>query len=335
MKKHSFGTLPSGELVFEYGIRHGNFTASVLDFGATLRTLSVFGVDVAGGFDGIDGYLADDSHQGGTVGRVANRIADARFEIDGVTYHLPKNNGENCLHGGNGFDRHTWEVVKHTEDSIRFKYISKDGEEGFPARLTVFVEYRLTDLGLYITYSAIPEGKTPISLTNHTYFNLDGFGGDVKDHLVTVFADRYTEVDESLIPTGNRPVVEGTAFDLRHGNPIGVSIDALGGVDHNFVLSGECDFNPYGISMRHAAIVDNGKIRMDVYTDRDGVQIYTGNFLGNGPDFKGGIKQVKHGALCLETQTEPNGVNHGKDIYTAGEEYTHAVLYAFKKAPIE
>lgn len=330
MKKHSFGTLPSGDLVFEYSIRRGDFSASVLDFGATLRTLSVYGVDVAGGFDSIDGYLADDSHQGGTVGRVANRIEGAKFSIDGVEYHLPKNDGENCLHGGVGFDRRKWEVVSHTEDSIRLKYVSDDGEEGFPARLTVFVEYRLTDLGLYITYSAIPEEKTPISLTNHTYFNLDGFGGDVRAHRVAIFADSYTEVDGSLIPTGVRRSVEGTPFDLRTLSPIGGAISALGGVDHNFVLSGECDFNPFGVEMRHAAVVESEKIRMDVYTDRDGVQLYTGNFLGGGPNFKGEIKQVKHGALCLETQTEPNGVNHGRDIFGKGEEYTHAVLYAFK-----
>ncbi len=331
MKKHSFGTLPTGELVFEYSIRRGDFAASVLDFGATLRTLSVFGVDVAGGFDGIDEYLSDDSHQGGTVGRVANRIAGACFTLDGVEYKLPKNNGENCLHGGVGFDHRIWEVVSHTEDSIKFKYVSQDGEDGFPSRLTVFVEYRLTDLGLYITYSAIPEGKTPISLTNHTYFNLDGLGGSIISHGVAVYADNYTASDKNLIPTGERPSVAGTPLDLRRLCPIGGAIAALGGVDHHFILSGECDFAPYGTPMRHAATVDNGKIRMEVYTDRDGVQLYTANFLGNGPDFKGGIKQVKHGALCLETQTEPNGVKSGRDIYSAGEEYTHAVLYAFRR----
>ncbi len=331
MEKHSFGTLPTGKSVFEYSIRRGEFTASVLDFGATLRTLSVFGVDVCGGFDKIGDYLVDDSHQGGTVGRVANRIAGARFVLDGVEYSLPKNNGENCLHGGVGFDRRMWELVTHTEDSIKFKYISEDGEEGFPSRLTVFVEYRLTDLGLYITYSAVADGKTPISLTNHTYFNLDGLGGDICGHNVAVYADNYTEVDEGLIPTGRRPLVAGTPFDLREISPIGGAISALGGVDHNFVLSGECDFNPFGVGLRRAATVDNGKIRMEVYTDRDGVQLYTGNFLGNGPDFKGGVRQVRHGALCLETQTEPNGVNSGRDIYGAGEEYTHAVLYAFRR----
>ncbi|MBR3681304.1 MAG: galactose mutarotase [Clostridia bacterium] len=331
MNKNSFGRLPSGVEVFEYHINYGDFSASVIDFGATLRTLSVFGVDVCGGFDEIGGYLCDNSHQGGTIGRVANRIAGASFTLDGVEYRLPRNNGESCLHGGEGFDRRTWEVVSHTESAIRLKYISRDGEEGFPAELTVFVEYRLTDLGLYITYSAVANGKTPVSLTNHTYFNLDGLGKPITSHGVAVFADFYTEVDERLIPTGNRPSVLGTPFDLNKISPIGGAIKALGGVDHNFILSGKCDFCPYGTPMRHAAAVENGKIRMDVYTDREGVQLYTGNFLGDGPNFKGGVRQVKHGALCLETQTEPNGVNNGRDILAAGEEYTHATLYAFSK----
>lgn len=331
MEKRFFGELPTGVKVYEYAISHGDFTASVLDFGATLRTLTVFGTDVAGGFDTIYGYLADDSHQGGTVGRVANRIAGACFTLDGVEYKLPKNNDENCLHGGVGFDRRMWTVVSHGEDAIRLHYDAADGEEGFPSGLAVEVEYRLTDEGLYITYSAVPDGRTPISLTNHTYFNLDGFGEPIISHGVAVYAERYTEVDDSLIPTGVRPEVAGTPFDLREIKPIGEAIAALGGVDHNFVLCGEKDFLYRGTALRHAATVVGKAVKMEVYTDRDGVQLYTGNFLGSGPDFKGGIKQVKHGALCLETQTEPNGVNHGRDIYGAGEEYTHAVLYAFKK----
>ena len=248
-----------------------------------------------------------------------------------MEYRLPKNNGENCLHGGVGFDRRMWKVISHGDEAIRLHYNAADGEEGFPARLSVEVEYRLTDEGLYITYSATPDGPTPISLTNHTYFNLDGFGEPITSHGVAVYAETYTKVDNSLIPTGEHPSVENTPFDLRRIKPVGEAIASLGGIDHNYVLTGEMDYTYRGTSLRHAATVVGKAIRMDVYTDRDGVQVYTGNFLGNGPDFKGGVKQVKHGGLCLETQTEPNGVNHGRDIYGAGEEYTHAVLYGFEK----
>ena len=331
MRKRLFGTLPSGEEVYEYFISSRDISLSVLDFGAAVRTLTVHGIDVAGGFDRLCDYLDDDSHQGGIVGRVANRVGGAEFEMDGVIYKLPKNDGENCLHGGVGFDRRMWHVTEHTEDTLALEYISADGEEGFPAELAVFVEYRLTNNALVIDYRAIPSAKTPIALTNHTYFNLDGLSGDVLSHRVAVYADRYTEVDDALIPTGVRPEVSGTPYDLRELKPIGEAIKALGGIDHNYVLSREAVGTlKYG-RVRHAATVDNGRLTMEVYTDCEGVQLYTGNFLGSGPDFKGGIKQVKHGALCLEAQSEPNCINSGRGFYDGGEIYRQTTAYEFKK----
>ena len=333
MKQRCFGSLPTGERVTEYTITNGKFSARVLDYGAILRSLTVFGRDVVGGFDRIEDYLADDSHQGGTVGRIANRIGGACFTLDGVEYKVTANSGKNCLHGGErGFDRRMWKLVGYDgEDTVSFCYSSADGEEGFPGRLDVSVQYKLTDNGLLISYGGYAHDRTVASLTNHAYFNLDGFGGDILSHRVAIFADEYTAVDGELIPTGEHKSVKGTPLDFTVAKPIGEAIEAIGGVDHNFILSGKDFIMPEASALRLAATVENGDIRLTMYTDRPCVQVYTGNFLGGGPDFKGGTKQVKHGALCLEAQTEPNGVKHGQDILGKGEAYMQTTLYAFEK----
>ena len=253
--------------------------------------------------------------------------------MDGTEYRLPKNDGENCLHGGNGFDRRAWEVTAITDDSITFKYVSEDGEEGFPSSLTVFVTYTLADTALMIDYEAIPDGKTPIALTNHSYFNLDGFGGTVLDHNVKIYAEKYTEVDSALIPTGNHPSVKNTVFDLRSSKKIGAELsDDFAGYDHNFVLSPVEYKNFFGKSLGLVAEVSTTDLSMNVYTDQPGIQFYIGNFLGGAPDFKNGIKRVRHGAFCLETQTEPNCINSAVGFYSRGEKYRHTTVYEFCKA---
>jgi len=322
-----FGTLPSGEEVHLYEIGSESARLTVTDFGAAVVSLVVFGRDVVGGFDTLEGYLMDDSHQGGTIGRIANRVGGARFTMDGHEYRLPDNDNGNCLHGGCGFDRRVWEVLEHNADSVTLGYVSADGEEGFPARVEVKATYRLEGAKLFIEYRAVPDGKTPISMTNHTYFNLDGFGGTILDHRVAIHADKYTEVDESLIPTGNQPYVEGTVFDLHSARRIGDAIsEDFVGYDHNFIL----EYRD-AIALTLAAEVYGKDMYMSVLTDQPCIQFYIGNFLGNGPDFKGGIKQVKHGAFCLETQTEPNSVNAGKGFYDSGREYRHRVVYSFER----
>ena len=215
MKKERFGTLPDGEAVTAYTLQNENALLRVMTRGATILNFRVFGRDIVGGFDTLEDYLADTSHQGALIGRVANRIAGAAFTMDGKEYRLPKNNGENCLHGGDGFDHRNFEVLEADERHLRLTYHSPDGEEGFPSALDVTVEYRLDGTSLLIDYTAVPHGRTPIALTNHSYFNLDGFGTTIEHHVATIYADRYTEVGEDLIPNGYRLRFSRAARDRR------------------------------------------------------------------------------------------------------------------------
>ena len=332
MSKELFGIMPDGREVFTYTLKTDDCIAKVTDYGATLLSLEVFGVDVVGGFDTLEAYMTDDSHQGATIGRVANRIEGARFMMDGKEYRVTQNDNGNCLHGGCGFDFKAWSVSEYDGQKIVFEYTSKDGEEGFPARLDVTVAYILSGSELIIDYKAVPHGKTPVSLTNHAYFNLDGLGSDILGHTLTVHAEEYTAVNSQLIPSGERPCVKGTPFDFTSPKRIGDRIDDTdGGYDHNFILE-PTEYGEYlGKRLGLAAEVTGKKIGMRVYTDQPGIQFYTGNFLGTGHDFKGGIRQVKHGALCLEAQTEPNSINHGIGFYSKGEIYTQTTVYSVYK----
>ena len=332
MTKELFGYDSYGNAVNIYTLKNENCTLKLMDRGASVVSFEVFGTDIIGGFDSVEGYLADDSHQGGTIGRVANRVSCASFTMDGKIYTLPKNDGNNCLHGGEGFDKRMWNVTKHSDDNIVFSYLSEDGEEGFPGRLEVAVSYTLSGTDLIIDYTAIPSSKTPISLTNHSYFNLDGFGKDIKKHKLILYADKYTDVDKNLIPNGKTPSVKGTVFDFTDEHEIGERIsDSFEGYDHNYVISVNTHKEFLGKELGLCATVSSNRLKMNVYTDQPCVQFYIGNFLGKGPDFKGGIKQVKHGAFCLETQTEPNCINHGKAFYDNGEIYTHTTVYSIEK----
>ena len=323
-----FEKLDTGTTVHEYILKNSDAEVAIITFGGIIRKFTVFGKDIVGGYDNIEGYLADDSHQGGIIGRVANRVADAKFVMDGKEYKLPKNDGENCLHGGCGFDRRIWDVVEASDESILLSLKSADMEEGFPSILDVTARYTLSGTALKIEYTAIPDGRTPIALTNHAYFNLNGLGGRILDHTVEIFADRYTEVGDDLIPNGNRPEVRGTVFDLTKPIKIGTHVsDDFIGYDHNFILS-PTEFDG-GLGL--AARVFGDELKMSVYTDQPGIQFYIGNFLGGAPDFKGGIKRVLHGAFCLETQTEPNCINHGIGFYGKGEKYTHTTVYNIEK----
>ncbi len=332
MEKKYFGKLKSGEDIYNYTLKNDKLTVEISEKGATVIKFFAGGKDIVGGFDNIEDYFTDTSYQGATVGRVANRIKNAEFTIDGKTYHLPKNDGENCLHGGSGFHSKKWTVTEYTDTKISLNYFSKDGEDGFPNDLDVTVTYSLISDALKISYRAVPAGVTPIALTNHSYFNLDGFGDTVKSHILTLYADSFTETDENLIPNGKRPAVKGTKFDFLSPTPVLERVDeTFSGYDNNYILSSDqyADFG--GDKLRLCAELTNGKLKMTVYTDQPGVQLYTGNFLGGGANFKGGIKPVKHGALCLETQTEPNCVNDGIGIYRKGEVYTHNTVYKVEK----
>lgn len=331
MEKRLFGKLASGEEVYSYKLSDGEAFAEIMEYGATLLSLCPFGnVDVVGGFDTLEPYTTDTSNQGATIGRVANRIKDAQFELDGKVYKLPANDNGNCLHGGVGFNHRLWKVLNYSDNSITLTYLSPDGEDGFPANLNVAVTYTLKNNSLIISYKAIPDAPTPIALTNHAYFNLDGFGGNILDHTIKIWAETYTEVDEKLIPTGNRPSVSGTPFDLREPKRIGDAYtSSFEGYDHNMILSPDTYKEFEGEKIGLAATLENSKMIMNMYTDQPGVQFYAGNFLGDGADFKGGVPQVRNGALCLEAQTEPDCINHGEAIYSKGEEYKQLTVYEF------
>ncbi len=333
MDKKYFGTLPTGEDVHIFTIKNESAELTVMDRGATIVSFKAFDSEIVGGYDSLDGYLQDTSHQGATIGRVANRIENACFKMDGAIYMLPANDGDNCLHGGIGFDYKMWTVCGFNENSIELTYTSEDGEEGFPAELKCIVKFTLRDTELIIDYDATPSSKTPIALTNHSYFNLDGFGGTVLKHNCQIFADKYTAVNDNLIPSGEHPSVKGTAFDFTEAHKIGERVgDDFIGYDHNFVLCPDSFAEYSGKKLGLAAKVWNDRLEMKVYTDQPGIQFYIANFLGdNKPLFKGGIKPIKHGAFCLEAQTEPNCINHGEGFYDAGEHYTQTTVYKIEK----
>ncbi len=337
MQRKIFGKLDTGITIDEYTISNKSACLSVIDFGLAIRKFEVFGIDVVAGYDSLEDYINDDSHQGAVIGRVANRIAGASFTMDGRAFSLPKNDGNNTLHGGVGFDRRKWELVSIEENEdyakITFSYTSADLEEGFPSELNVTVSYTLIGTALLIDYVAIPEGKTPIALTNHAYFNLDGLGGDIKKHRVEIFADSYTEVGDDLIPTGRHPRVENTVFDFNTPHEIGERIGGdFVGYDHNYNLSPRYDevFSK-SFPLPLIARVSGKTLKMSVYTDQPGVQFYIGNFLGGKPDFKGGIPRIRHGAFCLETGSEPNCINSGIGFYNKGDIYRHRTVYKFER----
>lgn len=332
MNKIKFGNMRDGREVYAYTLKTDEAEVVILSYGAVIQSYKAFGVDIVGGFDKLETYFDDPSHQGGVVGRVANRVENSRFTMDGKVYNLTKNDGENSLHGGCGFDRRLWEVLSYSENAIELSYVSPDGEEGYPATLQTTVKYTLDGASLRLDYTATPDGKTPISLTNHVYFNLDGLGGDVLAHNMQFFADYYTEVNSALIPTGNRPSVAGTALDFRAPKTIGRDISyESAGYDHNMILAPtESDiFNGKELSL--GAIMDNGKLKMSVYTDQPCIQFYTGGGLPGTADFKGGIPAVKFGGVCLETQIEQNCPNRGVNFFEKGETYTHTVVYKVEK----
>lgn len=337
MEKKLFGKLDTGAEIYEYTLSNENALISVIDYGLAIRKFIVYGTDIIGGYDCLADYINDDSHQGAVIGRVANRIEGGSFTMDGISYRLPKNDGENTLHGGCGFDRRKWEYVSCDEcdeySKITFSYRAKDGEEGFPAALDTVVSYTLLGTSLIIEYTATPDGKTPIALTNHAYFNLDGLGGDILGHEAEIFAKSYTAVSDTLIPTGEHPEVVGTAFDFNTPHAIGERIGGnFIGYDHNFVLSPRLDeifSESYPLPL--IARVEGKRLKMSVYSDQKGVQFYIGNFLGGSPDFKGGIPRIRHGAFCLETQSEPNCVNHGEGFYEKGDIYRHNTIYKIER----
>ena len=340
ISERSFGNYDN-KTITEYTIRNSSgMEASILDYGGTVTKLMVpdkngnFG-DVVLGFNSFDGYLQkNDPYFGSLVGRYANRISHAKFILDGATYILAANNNGNSLHGGNkGFDKVIWTAEKLTDSSLRLTYRSKEGEEGYPGNLTAQVVYTLgNDNSLSLEYAASTDKATPVNLTNHSYFNLSaGKDSTILNHQLELNADKYTPVNDKLIPTGEIANVKNTAMDFTSAKTIGKDIQNVkgGGYDHNWIL------NRKGDGLQKAAVLydPNSGRQMEMFTTEPGVQFYSGNFLdGTLQHTKNGNRYVQHGALCLEAQHFPDSPNQPafpSTILKPGETYRQTTVYKF------
>lgn len=333
MANRLFGHMPDGMPVQEYTLQNGKMTAKILTYGGTLQSLTVDGRDVVCGFDTVEDYLEDTSYQGALIGRVGNRIGGGKFTMNGKEYVLAKNdNGKNHLHGGTiGFNRRVWTVEEADDLHITLSLLAEDGEEGYPGNLFVKVTYTLAEDAIMLAYNAVCDADTPINLTNHAYFNLGGVGsGDILAMTAKIAADTITAVDDDLIPTGEHPDVAGTPFDFRTENTVGARLsDAFTGYDHNYIFANAPEKEVFGIELPHVASFSDKGLTMEVYTDRPCAQFYTANFLGGKPDFKGGVVRLPRTAFCFETQSEPDGVNHGALPLKANELFHTVTVYRF------
>lgn len=339
-----FGTTADGDEVSVFTLTNdGGSVVRLLEIGAIVAEISVPDrvgelADVVLGFDRLEEYAVNPAYFGCATGRVANRIAGGRFELDGRAIQLAINAPPNHIHGGEGgLHRVLWRGTPEEVPegaAVRFSYVSADGDDGYPGKLSMEILYTFTRAnGLRIDYLATTEKPTPINLTNHSYFNLAGHNaGSVLDHVVAIKASRFTERDENGVPSGRILPVEGTPLDLREATRVGERInelaDAGGGFDHNFVLD-RWD----GTTCRQIAEVIEplrGR-RMQVHTTQPGVQFYTGNFL-NGLQGKGGAVYNRHYGLCLETQHFPDSVNHAdfpSTILRPGDTFRETTEYRF------
>jgi aldose 1-epimerase len=344
VKVSEFGKTADGTPVEEFTLTNSTgATVKLISRGATLKEWLVPDkngevADVVFGFDDVAGYESPaNGYFGCTAGRVANRIAKGKFTLDGKDYTLATNDAPNALHGGEkrSLDKVVWQGKPFKSDDgegVVFTYSSPDGEEGYPGKLDMQVTYTLNDKNeLRIDYSATTDQATPVNLTNHAYFNLAGAGSPtINDHELTLTADRYTPVDDTLIPTGELASVEGTPFDFRQPHAIGERVDQLGtgtgaGYDHNFVLNNQDGDLAVAAKVRDPK---SGRV-LTVSTTEPGIQFYGGNFL-EGAAGKGGKKYAYRSGFCLETQHYPDSVNQENFppiVLRPGEKYTHTCIY--------
>lgn len=342
-----FGNLPDGSAVTLYTFRNAKGTEmKVINYGGiitSLKTADRSGLfeDVVLGYDSLSGYIKAPSFFGCIVGRYGNRIAKGQFKLDGKTYNLVKNNGENHLHGGTkGFDKKMWEATPSTSAegaSLRLSYLSKDMEEGYPGNLQVTVIYTLTnDNELKIEYEATTDKKTILNLTNHSYFNLSGnTKRNILDHKLSLAASKFLPVDATLIPTGELKDVKGTPFDFTSPEVIGKRINdehpqikAGIGYDHCWVF----DKAPGTLGLG-ATVYDTLSGRyMEMFTTEPGTQFYSGNFLNGTVTGKFNTVYEKRYGLCLETQHFPDSPNQPKFpsvVLSPGELYKTQTVYKF------
>jgi aldose 1-epimerase len=337
----AFGKTPEGNDITLYTIDNGNgIEMKVMNYGAilvSLKTPDKKGVseDIVLGFDSLSQYVKDKDFFGGTVGRFGNRIGGAKFTLDGKTYTLTANNGKNQLHGGSkGFYKAIWKGEKISfgdSAGVKFTYVSKDGEEGYPGNLTISCTYMLSKKQeMTISLIATTDKSTPVNLTNHSYFNLSGNAKrDILGSELTIPADSYTPVDSTLIPTGVIAPVKGTPMSFIAPTAIGARIQNVpGGYDHNYVLGKAA--NTYPLSARLWEPV-SGRV-MEISSKEPGIQFYSGNFLNGSIKGKAGKAYQKYFACCLEPQhfpDSPNKPDFPNTILKPGETYTNVIAYKF------
>ncbi len=340
-----------GKAVLLYTLDNGRgLRLKVTNYGGIITSLETpdrtgRSADITLGYDRLADYVKATPYFGALIGRYGNRIANGRFTLDGVTYTLATNNapgGIPCgLHGGlKGFDKVVWDaepVEKDGDPGLKLRYVSRDGEEGYPGTLEVTVHYWLTkDNALRITYHASTDKATPVNLTQHAYFNLAGHAaGPILDHQLMLAADRFTPVNKGLIPTGELRPVDGTPFDFRRPTAIGARIGSQdeqmvfgGGYDHNWVVNGKAG------DLRLAARVTEPKSgrAMEVWTREPGIQFYCGNFLDGSNVGKGGKPYAYRTGFCLETQHYPDSPNQPgfpSTILRPGQSYDTETVYKF------
>ncbi len=321
MEKHIYGTI-NGENIYTHTIKNANLTMSVINYGAIITDLSFDNsgkqINLVLKHDSLEEYATTKVYYGATVGRFANRIEKGQFILNDTKYQLAQNEGETTLHGGiEGFNRKVWQVKEFTENSITLFYQSMDREQGFPGTLDTTVKYTLTDNNeLVIDYFATTDKDTIVSLTNHSYFNVSGTENTTDGILLYINADNITPADEKLIVRGDFLKVDGTLFDYRKETPFirdlssDKTLGARGCYDENFALNGT------GYRKVAHTFSPITKLKMEVYTDQNGLQVYTGN---------------PHG-IALETQNYPNCINcktYPSPILRKGEEYKSRTAYKF------
>lgn len=333
MQKENFETtIDAKEVTLAEISNNGRLKAAISNYGARLLNLVYDEVNVIVSFARLEDYFKPPVfYHGATIGRYANRIKNGKFTLNGMVYTLPINNGSNHLHGGpNGFHNQVWEFTEQTGSSVTLCYLSRNGEEGYPGNLDVYVTFTVTaEDALEIWYRASTDAATPVNLTNHAYFNLNG-GGTALQHELCINADRYTPVDEALIPTGIEPV-EGTAFDFRLPKKLGEDINNNeeqlrigGGYDHNFVLNKAEE----GLTLAVKARGEKTGIMMETFTTEPGVQLFSGNFP---EDVLPGSYRT---SFCLETQhfpDSPNQPSFPRTILEKGQEFSSKTVYKFSK----
>ncbi|MET1413641.1 aldose epimerase family protein [Roseibium sp. HPY-6] len=326
-----FGTLPDGTPVREVTLKKGTLEASILTYGAIIRDLKVDGQSVVLGFEDLQSYLDHSPYFGVIAGRCANRIAHGKMIVDGQSYQLDRNNGVHHLHGGvAGFSHRNWELEQSDKASALLKIVSEDTDMGYPGRVEALVRYTLTGAGaLRVKITATTDHVTPVNLTQHSYFNLNG-GKDILDHNLEIAAETYLPVDETLIPTGEVRRVEWTPFDFRDGRKVRSKPGEVAvHYDHNFCLSDA----PRQTAEFAAALEDPaGERRMEVWTTEPGLQLYDAARLDIPVPGLSGRTYGAHAGLCLEAQRWPDSINQKEFtpvLLQPTQTYSHVTEFRF------